>query len=69
VDASLLQDDFYCDEADKSCSSDEEEEVDDDPPCNYTKQLREKSDLRVLREAQARLAYQKNSLMGLSHLF
>ena len=45
MDASLWQDDFYCDEADESCSSDEEEEVDDDPPCDYTKQLLEKFDL------------------------
>jgi len=45
VDASLLRDDFYHDEGYKSCSSDEEEEADDDPPCNYTAQLCEKSDL------------------------
>jgi len=44
-DASLWQDDFYRDEADESCSLDEEEEVDDDPPCDYTKQLPEKFDL------------------------
>jgi hypothetical protein len=56
VDASLFQDDFYRDEADESCSSDEEQEVDDDP-CEYTEQLRKKSDLKVLREAQARLVY------------
>jgi len=69
VDASLLQDDFYLDEADENCSTDEEKEVDDDPPCDYTKQLREKSDPKVLREAQARLAYQKNFLLRLFQLF
>jgi hypothetical protein len=51
MDASLLQDDFYRDEGYESCSSDEEEEVDDDPPCDYTEQLREKSDLKVLRDS------------------
>jgi hypothetical protein len=45
LDASLLQDDFYHDKGYESCSSDEEEELDDDPPCNYTEELREKSDL------------------------
>jgi hypothetical protein len=69
MDASLLQDDFYRDEAGKSCSLDEEEEVDDDPTCHFTEQLRKRSDLKVLWEAQARLAYQKNSLLGLFHLF
>jgi len=69
MDASLLQDDFYRDEGHGSCSLDEEEELDDDPPCDYSEQLHKKSDLKVLIEEKARVAYEKNSLLGLFHLF
>jgi hypothetical protein len=62
MDASLLQDDFYRDEGHGSCSLDEEEELDDDPPCDYSEQLHKKSDLKVLIEEKARVAYEKNSL-------
>jgi hypothetical protein len=61
VGASLLQDDFYRDEAYKSFSSDEEVELNDDPPCDYTQQLCKKSDLKVPQEGQTKVAFQKNS--------
>ena len=69
IDPTLLQDDFYRDQEEESCSSGEEEGLDDDPPCDYTEDLRDKSDLKVLRESQARAAYEQSSILGLFHLF
>jgi hypothetical protein len=69
IDPTLLQEDFHCDQEDESCSSGEEEGLDDDPSCDYIEDLRDKSDLKVLRESQARLAYAQNSSLGLFHLF
>jgi hypothetical protein len=39
IDPTLLQDDFYRDQEEESCSSGEEEGLDDDPPCDYMEYL------------------------------
>lgn len=77
VDPALLQEDFYCDEEfsedeiDRNDDSSEEdaEEGDDYVPCDYTEDLQNKSDLKVMHERQARLAFEQSGIMGLFHLF
>jgi hypothetical protein len=69
IDPTVLQDDFYRDHEVESCSSGEEEGLDDDPSCDYVEDLSDKSDLKVLREPQARVAYAQNGSLGLFHLF
>jgi hypothetical protein len=69
IDPTLLQEDFYRDQEDESCSSGEEKGLDDDPSCDFVEDLHNKSDLKVLRESQARVAYAQNSSLGLFHLF
>jgi hypothetical protein len=69
IDLTLLQEDFCHDQEDESCLSGEGEGLDDDPSCDYVEDLCNKSNLKVLRESQARVAYAQNSSLGLFHLF
>jgi hypothetical protein len=69
INPTLLHEDFYHDQEDESCSSGEEEGLDDDPSCDYIEDLRDKSDLKVLRKSTARVAYAQNCSLGLLHLF
>jgi hypothetical protein len=41
----------------------EEERLDDDPPCHYIEDLQDKSDMKVLRKSQARVAYTDKILL------
>jgi hypothetical protein len=69
INPTLLQEDFYRDQEEYRCPSGEDEGLDDDPPCDYIEDLGDKSDLKVLRKSQARVAYRQNSSLGLFHLF